>query len=77
MKIKNMTDEQCLNKFLEFITEGRVEIDTTFVAEEGSTVATHQVIKLKCGDYVTYSKPEPLVFPMKPATPEDLGATVN
>jgi hypothetical protein len=75
MKIKKMNDEECLNKFVEFLQE-RVGIDTIFVADDRGN-GTHQILKITCGEFVTYSNPEPLAVPVRPATAEELGETVN
>ena len=75
MKIKKMSDEECLNKFIEMLAD-RVEIDTVFVADERGN-GTHQILKVSCGEFVTYSKPEPLAIPVRPATAEELGVAVN
>jgi len=75
MKIKKMSDEECLNKFIEFLQD-RVSIDTIFVADDRGN-GTHQVLKITCGEFVTYSTPEPLAVPVRPATAEELGVVVN
>ena len=76
MKIKKMTDEECLNKFLEFLNE-RITLNTGFVRDPDSGNITHQVVQISCGDYVTVSQPEPLDIPLRVATGEEIGATVN
>lgn len=75
MKIKKMTDEECLQKFLEFLSE-RVSINTLFVQDDADNL-THQILQIKCGEFVSVSEPEPLAVVLRPATGEELGATVN
>lgn len=75
MKINKMTDEECLTKFLKFL-EGRVAVDTVFVQDDNGNL-THQILKITCGEYATVSQPEELAVPLRPATADELGATVN
>lgn len=70
-----MSDEECLNKVIELL-QNRVEIDTVFVADERGN-GTHQVLRISCGEFVTYSQPEPLAIAVRPATAEELGVAVN
>ena len=70
-----MTDEECLQKFLEFLSE-RVSINTLFVQDDADNL-THQILQIKCGEFVSVSEPEPLAVVLRPATGEELGATVN
>lgn len=76
MKIKNMTDEKCLTKFLEFL-EQRIELNTGFVTDPETGNITHQVVQVSCGKMVSMSQPEPLAVILRPATGEEIGATVN
>lgn len=76
MKIKKMNDEECLQKFLEFLNE-RVTLNTGFIADPDTGNITHQVIQISCGDYVTVSQPEPLDTMLRLATAEEQGITVN
>lgn len=76
MKIKKMTDEECIQKFLEFL-EDRVTINTGFVRDPETGNLTHQVIQVSCGDLVSLSQPQPLEVILRPATGEETGATVN
>ncbi len=76
MKIKKMTDEECIQKFLEFL-EDRVTIITGFVRDPETGNLTHQVIQVSCGDLVSLSRPQPLEVILRPATGEETGATVN
>lgn len=76
MKIKKMTDEECLKTFLEFLSE-RVTINTGFVRDPESGNVTHQVIQITCGEFTTVSQPTPLEVVLRPATGTEQGATVN
>lgn len=76
MKIKKMTDEQCLGKFIEMLDE-RVSINTGFVRDDEKDIFTHQVVQITCGDLVSTSQPMPLAMPMRPATVEEMGETLN
>jgi hypothetical protein len=76
MKIKKMTDEECIQKFLEFL-EDRVSINTGFVRDPETGNLTHQVIQITCGDLVSLSQPQPLEVILRPATGQEIGATVN
>ena len=75
MKIKKLSDEQCLNLFLELLKD-RVELNTHFVVDDEGNL-THQIIALSCGEYATTSQPEPLEIPLRPCTGAEQGATVN
>lgn len=76
MKIKKMTDEECIQKFLEFLDE-RITINTAFVLDQETGNLTHQVVQVSCGDLVSLSQPQPLEVILRPATGEETGATVN
>lgn len=76
MKIKKMTDEECLTKFLEFLEE-RIEVTTGFIQEEETGNVTHQVIQVKCGELISVSQPERLNVVLRVATAEEQGALVN
>ncbi len=76
MKIKKMTDEECIQKFLEFLDE-RITINTAFVRDQETGNLTHQVVQVSCGDLVSLSQPQPLEVILRPATGEETGATVN
>lgn len=76
MKIKKMNDEECIQKFLEFLDE-RVTINTAFVRDPETGNLTHQIIQVSCGDLVSLSQPQPLEVILRPATGEETGATVN
>lgn len=76
MKIKKMTDEECIQKFLEFLDE-RITINTAFVRDPETGNLTHQIIQVSCGDLVSLSQPQPLEVILRPATGEETGATVN
>lgn len=75
-KIKNMTDEECLTTFLEFL-ENRITFNTGFVRDPDTGNLTHQVVQITCGEMATISQPEPLEVILRPATGEEIGATVN
>ena len=70
-----MTDEECLEKFIEFLTD-RVTINTKFVLDENDNI-THQFLVITCGDFVTVSEPQPLEVILRPAAALEVGATVN
>lgn len=76
MKIKKMNDEECIQKFLEFLDE-RITINTAFVRDQETGNLTHQVVQVSCGDLVSLSQPQPLEVILRPATGEETGATVN
>jgi hypothetical protein len=76
LKIKKMTDEECIQKFLEFLDE-RITINTAFVRDQETGNLTHQVVQVSCGDLVSLSQPQPLEVILRPATGEETGATVN
>lgn len=76
MKIKKMNDEECLTKFLEFLQE-RVNITTGFVRDPETGNITHQVIKVRCGNYMSVSEPEELDVVLRVATGDEQNATVN
>lgn len=76
MKINKMSDEQCLNKFLEFLKE-RVILNTVFVVDPETDNLTHQILHITCGEYISVSDPEPLSNVLRFATGEEQGATIN
>lgn len=76
MKLSKMTDEQCLEKFLEFLDE-RVSITTHFIQKDEGENITHQIMEIRCGEYVTASQPEQLSAVLRVATGQEQGATVN
>jgi hypothetical protein len=76
MKIKKMSDEECLSKFVEFLEE-RISITTNFVVDPDTDLITHQLMVIKCGDLATMSHPEQLELPLRVATGTEIGATVN
>lgn len=75
MKLKKMNDEECLNKFLEFL-DTRVSIDTKFVVNDEGNI-THQILVIACGEFMTVSQPQPLEVILRPAMAEELGLIVN
>lgn len=76
MKIKKMTDEKCLETFLDLLTE-RVSITTRFVNDPDTDNITHQILQIDCGEYTTMSNPEPLDTVLRVATAKEQGITVN
>lgn len=76
MKIKKMTDEECLKAFIEML-ETRISITTGFISENDNGNITHQILQVSCGEYATVSAPERLEVELRVATAEELGATVN
>lgn len=75
MKIKKMTDEECLQAAIELL-ETRVSVTTGFIPNDEGTF-THQVLQISCGDFVTVSQPQPLENPVRFATAAEQGITVN
>ena len=69
------TDEEVMAEVMQLL-ETRVSIETGFVADEDGTF-THQIMQLRCGEFVTTSQPEPLAHPLRAATAAELGAVVN
>ena len=76
MKIEKMTDEQALAKFIEFLDK-RVSITTGFAQTEQDGNLTHQFIKMKCGELEVVSQPELLDVPLRVATAQESGVTLN
>ena len=76
MKTKKMTDEEVMHKFLEML-EDRVSINTGFVKEDATGNITHQVVEIRCGEYVSVSQPEALAIKLRVATGAEQGATIN
>lgn len=74
MKIKKLTDQQCLDFFQELLAT-RVKLGTAYVADAETGVLTHQVILVTIGDIRVESPPEPLIVPLMPVIPKE--ATVN
>ena len=74
MKIKKMTDEQCLETCQELLAT-RVRLGTAYIADPETGVLTHQLILITCGDIKVQSAPEPLMVPLMPVVPKE--ATVN
>jgi len=72
-----MSDEKVLKAFIEML-ETRVSITTGFAKidpEEDNL--THQFITITCGKHELTSQPEALDVPLRLATAEEIGATVN
>ncbi len=74
--IDKMTDEECLQKFIELMEE-RVTLNTNFVIEQETGHITHQILSVECGEYRSHSQPEPLEVVLRPATAEELGVVNN
>ena len=74
MKIKKLTDQQCLDFFQELLAT-RVKLGTAYVADAETGVLTHQVILITAGDIKVQSSPEALAVPLMPVVPKE--ATVN
>ena len=75
-KIAALSDEECLTKFIEFLEE-RVSITTGFVKDPVKDIYTHQIVEVRCGEYSSTSQPEPLDSPLRLATAEEQGVTIN
>lgn len=75
MKLHKMNDEECIAKFLEFLNE-RISLSSSFLIDDKDNI-THQVLNIQCGEYVSVSEPEQLSIPMRLATAEEQGATIN
>lgn len=71
-----MTDEECLTKFLEFL-ETRVSINTAFVRDDDTGNITHQIVEVRCGEYVSVSAPQPLEVALRIADADETGVTLN
>ena len=76
MKVRKMTDQQALDKFIELL-ESRVSITTAFTNADEDGKLTHQFLRVRCGDLEVISKPEELEVPLRVITAAELGATVN
>jgi hypothetical protein len=70
------TDEAKLKRFIDLLEDG-IELTTGFIPDEDTGYLTHQVIRVSCGEFVTVSQPEPLVFPLTPAPIAETGITIN
>lgn len=76
MNIKEMTDEELLNFVLEALAE-RIEFTSGFITDPQTGYATHQVLRLVCGDLATLSQPQEMDSPMQVVEPALTGETVN
>ena len=76
MKIKKLTDQQCLDFFQELLAT-RIKLGTAYVADPSNGVLTHQVILITAGDLKVQSAPEPLLYPLLPIINKDDNVTVN
>lgn len=74
MKIKKMTDTQCLELFQELLAS-RVKMGTAYISNPETGILTHQLLLITCGDIKVQSAPEPLTVPLMPVIPAD--TTVN
>lgn len=75
MKIKKLTDKECLDTFIDLLTN-RITLDTGFVEDDKGNL-THQVVQVSCGEFVSNSQPEELRVPLRPSTGVELGAAVH
>lgn len=71
-----MNEQEKLKAFLSLIEAG-VVVNTAFVKGDTTDTFTHQLLQITCGDYTTYSQPEPLDIPLVPASATQLNQTVN
>ena len=76
MKIKKLTDQQCLDFFQELLAT-RVKLGTAYVADPDTGVLTHQVLLITAGDIKVQSVPEPLAYPLMPIIDISDSVTVN
>lgn len=65
MKIKKMTDGQCMEIFQKLIAS-RVKLGTAYVSDPDTGVLTHQLLLITCGEISVQSSPEPLMYPLMP-----------
>lgn len=65
MNLSDMTDEQCMDTFQEFLKE-RIKLGTAYVNDEETGLLTHQILVIECGDLRAQSEPEQLSYPFKP-----------
>lgn len=75
-KLKEWSDEEALNNFYTFLTEGRVIVTAGLVRQKDGLI-THQMVRFSCGDYVIQSDPEEIGTPLVVATAKDLGLEVH
>lgn len=73
--IESLSDEEALGLFINLLST-RVGIETAFVPDERTGDITHQIIQVSCGDYASYSQPEPLGVILRPAGAPQ-GETIN
>ena len=76
MKFKKMSDEQLVDKLIEMLST-RLSVTTGFAREDVNGNLTHQYLIIKAGDVEVVSAPEQLELPLRLATPEEQGASVN
>lgn len=65
MNLSEMTDEQCMDTFQEFLKE-RIKLGTAYVTDEETGLLTHQILVIECGDFRAQSEPEQLTYPFQP-----------
>lgn len=75
MKISELSDEDCLKKFLKML-DTRVGITTNFINNDDGYI-THQVLRIRCGSFISVSQPQPLASIMRLANAEELRETLN
>lgn len=59
------------------LLQTRISITTGFASLEEGTNLTHQFLTIKCGDLQVTSQPEKLDTPLRVASAEELGETLN
>jgi hypothetical protein len=65
MNLSEMTDEQCMDSFQEFLKE-RVKLGTAYVTDEETGLLTHQILVIEIGELMAQSTPEELTYPFQP-----------
>lgn len=76
MNVKELTDTECLNAFIELL-ETRITFDFEYVVDEATGNLTHKVMIVNCGEMETVSDPVPLPTLLRPATPTEAGVLLN
>ena len=76
MKIKNMTDKQCIETVAELM-DTRVGITTDFLQDKQTDLLTHQILTIQCGEESLVSNPQKLEMPLRVVTAAEMGVTVN
>lgn len=76
MNLSDMTDEQCMDTFQEFLKE-RIKLGTAYVNDEETGLLTHQILVIECGDLRAQTPPEELSYPFKPIGYEPDARIIN